>query len=129
VRRRRGKLWVLIVSNNAAWNIERYDQQANYGGRVMGTTLRHSDYAAMAPALVDVVTSQEGVSSDARKVLDFVPDYRPLTAWDEAEHKRRVLPRAEAWRLHRARATQSGRGGSAPAMVCVEAQAVLRPAA
>src|ERR1700746_653348 len=76
---------VFIVANNAAWNIERLDQQLNYGGRVVGTTLRHSDYAAMAralglhgervekpedlrpavqralqntPALVDVVTSQ-----------------------------------------------------------------------
>jgi acetolactate synthase-1/2/3 large subunit len=32
------------------WNIERYDQEANYGDRVVGTTLRHSDYAAMARA-------------------------------------------------------------------------------
>ena len=42
---------VWIVSNNAAWNIERFDQDINYGGRVVGTTLRHSDYAAMARAL------------------------------------------------------------------------------
>ena len=42
---------VFIVANNAAWNIERYDQEANYGGRVVGTTLRHSDYAALARAL------------------------------------------------------------------------------
>ena len=42
---------VVIVSNNAAWNIERFDQQFNYGGRVIGTTLAHSDYAAMARAL------------------------------------------------------------------------------
>jgi acetolactate synthase-1/2/3 large subunit len=34
---------VFIVSNNAAWNIERYDQETNYGGRVVGTMLRHSD--------------------------------------------------------------------------------------
>lgn len=108
---------VFIVSNNAAWNIERYDQETNYGGRVVGTTLRHSDYAAMAralgahgervedpadlpaaleralahaPALVDVVTSQTAVSSDAKKGLGFVPDYQPLTAWDEAEQKRRA---------------------------------------
>ena len=107
---------VFIVSNNAAWNIERYDQEFNYGGRVVGTTLRHSDYAAMAralgahgerveraedlapalrralasaPALIDVVTSQSAVSSDAQKGLGFVPDYQPLTAWDEAELKRR----------------------------------------
>ena len=113
---RHGAKAVFIVSNNAAWNIERYDQEFNYGGRVVGTTLRHSDYAAMAralgahgerveraedlagalkralanaPALVDVVTSQSAVSSDARKGLGFVPDYQPLTAWDDAERKRR----------------------------------------
>jgi len=108
---------VLVVSNNAAWNIERFDQEMNYGGRVVGTTLRHSDYAAMArafgahgerveraedlpaairraldnaPAVVDVVTSQTAVSSDARKGLGFVPDYQALTGWDEAERKRRA---------------------------------------
>jgi acetolactate synthase I/II/III large subunit len=113
---RHGAKAVFIVSNNAAWNIERYDQETNYGGRVVGTTLRHSDYAAMAralgahgqrvedpaelagaltsalanaPALVDVVTSQAAVSSDARKGLGFVPDFQPLTAWDDAEKKRR----------------------------------------
>jgi acetolactate synthase I/II/III large subunit len=113
---RHGAKAVFIVSNNAAWNIERYDQETNYGGRVVGTTLRHSDYAAMAralgahgqrvedpaelagaltsalanaPALVDVVTSQAVVSSDARKGLGFVPDFQPLTAWDDAEKKRR----------------------------------------
>ena len=107
---------VFIVSNNAAWNIERYDQAENYGGRVVGTTLRHSDYAGLAralgahgeriedpaalpdalrraldraPALLDVITSQQVVSSDAQKGLGFVPDYQPLTAWDEAERRRR----------------------------------------
>jgi acetolactate synthase-1/2/3 large subunit len=107
---------VFIVSNNAAWNIERLDQEMNYGGRVVGTTLRHSDYAALAralgangervekaadlpaalqralngaPALIDVVTSQTVVSSDAQKGLGFVPDFQALTAWDEAEQKRR----------------------------------------
>ena len=113
---RHGAKCVFIVSNNAAWNIERLDQELNYGGRVVGTTLRHSDYAAMAralglhgervekpedlhpalqralqnaPALVDVVTSQAAMSSDAQKGLGFVPDYQALTAWDEAERKRR----------------------------------------
>jgi acetolactate synthase-1/2/3 large subunit len=115
---RHGARPVIIVSNNAAWNIERFDQQDNYGGRIVGTTLRHSDYAAMArslglhgervedpadlagalkrafenaPAVVDVVTSQDAVSSDARKGLGFVPDYQPLTVWDDAERKRRGL--------------------------------------
>ncbi|MEJ1161710.1 thiamine pyrophosphate-binding protein [Prosthecomicrobium sp. N25] len=115
---RHGAKAVFIVSNNAAWNIERYDQQENYGGRVVGTTLRHSDYAGMArslglhgervedpsdlagalrraldnaPAVIDVVTSQSVVSSDARKGLGFVPDFQPLTAWDDAERRRRGL--------------------------------------
>lgn len=113
---RHGAKAVFIVSNNAAWNIERYDQDVNYGGRVVGTLLAHSDYAAMArafglhgervekaedlrgaleralanaPALVDVVTSQTVVSSDSQKGLGFVPDYQALTAWDDAERKRR----------------------------------------
>src|SRR6202040_4361098 len=47
---RHGAKVVFIVSNNAAWNIERLDQEANYGGRVVGTLLAHSDYAAMARA-------------------------------------------------------------------------------
>ena len=115
---RHGAKVVFIVSNNAAWNIERLDQQMNYGGRVVGTTLRHSDYAGLAralgahgerverpeelhgalkralanaPALVDVVTSRSVVSSDAQKGLGFVPDFQAPTAWDEAERKRRSL--------------------------------------
>jgi len=41
------------------------------------------------PAVLDVVTTQRAVSSDATKGLGFVPDYQPLTAWDDAERKRR----------------------------------------
>ncbi len=115
---RHGATPVFIIANNAAWNIERYDQETNYGGRVVGTTLRHSDYAALAralgahgervenaddlpaalqralqagvPAVIDVVTSQRVASSDANKGLGFVPDYQALTAWDEAEQRRRA---------------------------------------
>ena len=81
----------------------------------MGTELAHSDYAAMAralgahgervedssdladavrrglenaPAVIDVVTSRD-VSSDATKGLSVVPDYQPLSAWDDAERRRR----------------------------------------
>lgn len=113
---RHGAKVVFIVSNNAAWNIERLDQEMNYGGRVVGTTLRHSDYAGLArslgahgervekpselegalhralknaPALIDVVTSQSVLSTDAQKGLGFVPDFQALTAWDDAERKRR----------------------------------------
>ena len=44
---------------------------------------------AHAPAVIDVVTSQNAVSSDAEKGLGFVPDYQALTAWDDAERRRR----------------------------------------
>jgi acetolactate synthase I/II/III large subunit len=114
--KRHGAKAVIIVSNNAAWNIERLDQEMNYGGRVVGTTLAWSDYAAMArafglhaervtdparlagaiedalanaPALIDVVTTQDALSSDAGKGLGWVPDRQALTAWDEAEQARR----------------------------------------
>ena len=107
---------VFIVSNNAAWNIERYEQERNFGGRVVGTLLEWSDYAAMAralglhaervmdagrlegaiadaferaPALLDVVTTRDAVSSDAGKGLGWVPDRQALSAWDEAERERR----------------------------------------
>ncbi|MCB1905973.1 MAG: thiamine pyrophosphate-binding protein [Rhodocyclaceae bacterium] len=109
---------VFIVANNAAWNIERLDQEMNYGGRVVGTTLQYADYAAMArafglhgervedpgelvtalhralanaPALVDVVLTQHALSSDAGKGLGFVHRYQALTAWDEAERRRRGI--------------------------------------
>ena len=106
---------VFVIANNAAWNIERVDQQRNYGGRVSGTTLGDSDYAGMArafglagervtdaaalpaalarafdraPALVDVVVTRDTLSSDLEKGLSLVPDYQPLTAWDNAERDR-----------------------------------------
>ena len=111
---RHGAKAVFIVSNNAAWNIERHDQDLNYGGRIVGTLLEHCDYAAMgralgahgervedpadlpgavaralehAPAVIDVVTSQSAVSSDSHKGLGFVPEYQALTVWDEAERR------------------------------------------
>ncbi|HEX6017161.1 MAG TPA: thiamine pyrophosphate-binding protein [Burkholderiaceae bacterium] len=114
--KRHGAQCVFIVANNAAWNIERLDQEMNYGGRVVGTTLAWSDYAAMArafglhaervtdparlkgaldeafakaPALLDVVVTQHALSSDAGKGLGWVPDRQALTAWDEAEQARR----------------------------------------
>jgi acetolactate synthase-1/2/3 large subunit len=114
--KRHGAKAVFIVANNAAWNIERYDQEVNYGGRVVGTTLQYADYAMMArgfglhaervtdpdklkgaietalanaPALIDVVLTQDAPSSDAGKGLGWVPDHQALTAWDDAERKRR----------------------------------------
>lgn len=119
---RHGAKAVFIIANNAAWNIERYDQETNYDGRVSGTELRLTEYAmlaralgaygerveepdelpaalerafANAPALLDVLVSRDAVSSDATKGLSYVPDYQPLTAWDEAEGARRGPTRPE----------------------------------
>jgi acetolactate synthase-1/2/3 large subunit len=106
---------VFVIANNAAWNIERVDQERNFEGRVSGTLLGDSDYAAMArafglhgervddasrlgdalarafanaPALVDVVVTRDTLSSDLEKGLSIVPDYQALTAWDNAERER-----------------------------------------
>jgi acetolactate synthase-1/2/3 large subunit len=113
---RHGAKAVFIVANNAAWNIERHDQDVNYGGRIVGTELAYSDYAALgralgahgervtdpaelegalqralanAPAVLDVVVTRDAVSSDSGKGLGFVPAYQALDAWDVAERRRR----------------------------------------
>jgi len=112
---RHGAKIVVIVANNRAWNIERYDQLENYG-MVVGTELRDSDYAAMArglgahgervtdpgelagaleralanaPALLDVVVTRDAASPDAGKGLGYVPDYQALTPWNDKEIERR----------------------------------------
>ena len=113
---RHGARAVFVVANNAAWNIERYDQMVNYDGRVVGTELRDTDYAGLAtalgahgervddpeqlegalrraianaPALIDVKVTREAVSSDAGRGLGYVPTYQALATWDEAERIRR----------------------------------------
>ena len=115
---RHGAPIVVIVSNNRAWNIERYDQEQNYG-LVVGTELGENDYAALAralgahgekvtdaaelpdalkralanaPAVVDVDTTRDAVSPDATKGLGFVPDYQALTPWNDAEIELRRRP-------------------------------------
>ncbi|HRF10504.1 MAG TPA: thiamine pyrophosphate-binding protein, partial [Xanthobacteraceae bacterium] len=73
---RHGAKCVFIVSNNAAWNIERLDQEMNYGGRVVGTTLRHSDYAGMAKALGlhgERVTKPEELKPALERALNNAP--------------------------------------------------------
>ena len=104
---------VIVVANNGAWQIEVYDQATTYG-RVVGTRLQFSDYAAMArafgmyaervecaedlpaaidrafanrPALLDVLVTTDAVSGDAKSGLAWVPDLQPLTTWDDAERK------------------------------------------
>jgi acetolactate synthase-1/2/3 large subunit len=109
---------LFVVANNGAWQIEVHDQQQRYG-KVVGTSLRFTDYATMArglglyaerverahdlpaaigramqrrPALLDVVVSPDAVSSDAKSGLAWVPDLQAIAAWDDAE---RALRRAD----------------------------------
>ncbi|HVF64309.1 MAG TPA: thiamine pyrophosphate-binding protein [Casimicrobiaceae bacterium] len=104
---------LIVVANNAAWQIEVHDQQQSFG-KIVGTRLASSDYAAMArafgmhgervthaedldgaieralakrPALLDVVVTPEAMSSDAKTGLAWVPDLQALAAWDEAERR------------------------------------------
>lgn len=102
---------LIAVANNGSWAIEVTDQKETHG-KVAGTHLQFSDYAAMArafgmhaervekpedlpaaieralanrPALLDVLVTPEAVSSDAKSGLAWVPDLQPLAAWNDAE--------------------------------------------
>ena len=113
---RHGARAVFVIANNGAWNIECTDQIKNYGGRIEGSELTFSDYAGMArslglhgervqkpgdlpaalarafdnaPALVDVLVTRDAVSPDGASGLPFIPDFQPLTSWDDAEQKLR----------------------------------------
>ena len=113
---RHGAKIVVMVANNRAWNIERFDQLENYG-TVVGTELGDCDYAALArslgahgervsdpgeldgavaraldnaPAVIDVVVSRDAPSPDAGKGLGWVPDYQALIPWNDREVERRA---------------------------------------
>lgn len=106
---------MIVVSNNGAWAIEVRDQLERFGRVVgtelqfanyaamaqafgmqawriersdeIGTALDEA-FSALAsgkPVLIDVVTSPEAVSSDAKSGLAWVPDYQALEAWDTVE--------------------------------------------
>jgi acetolactate synthase-1/2/3 large subunit len=109
---RHGAKAVIVVANNGGWNIERYDQTVTYGGNLVGSELRYSDYAALAralgahgervtraeelpnaleqalaqaPALLDVHVTRDAISGDGKSGLAWVPDTQALEAWDTAE--------------------------------------------
>jgi acetolactate synthase-1/2/3 large subunit len=105
---------VVVIANNRAFNIERYDQVANYGGRVVGTELSDCAFADLAralgaygerverpedlqaalgramenaPAVLDVAVTRDAVSADSRSGLALVPQFQALGGWDLAERK------------------------------------------
>lgn len=110
---------VVVVSNNAAWGIERNSQVADFGeDRVVGTLLRDArfDLVALAlgghgervtdpagigpavrraldagvPALVDVVTDVTAASPDLKRGLARVPDRQPLAFYGGRDGERPV---------------------------------------
>jgi acetolactate synthase-1/2/3 large subunit len=103
---------LVVVANNAGWNIERRDQIERFGGNLVGVELpgcrydllaralgahgeRVEDAAALpaalrrglenAPAVVDVQVSREPVSPDSRSGIAAVPALQALGPWDAAE--------------------------------------------
>jgi acetolactate synthase-1/2/3 large subunit len=109
---------LIVIANDGAWQIEVYDQTTTYG-RVVGTRLQSSEYAAMArafgmyaerveraqdlpdamdralanrPALFDLLVTTDAVSADAKSGLVWAPDSQPLAAWEDAERKWRQGP-------------------------------------
>jgi acetolactate synthase-1/2/3 large subunit len=113
---REGLDLTVVVANNAAWNIERYDQRERFGreagsaledvrfdllaeavgadGRRVEAVAELDDAVAAAvaadgPAVVDVVVDDEAVSPDARNGLPLVPRYQALEAWDASERAAR----------------------------------------
>jgi acetolactate synthase-1/2/3 large subunit len=116
---RRGARVLVVVANNAGWNIERRDQIERFGGNLVGVELpgcrydllarslgahgeRVEDVAALpetlrrrlanAPALVDVRVSREPVSPDSRSGMAGVPALQALGSWDRAERLLQGLP-------------------------------------
>jgi acetolactate synthase-1/2/3 large subunit len=110
--RRMGAEAVFVIANNAAWNIERQDQLANYEGHLVGVDLDMCDYATLArslglyaervsepeslpdalahaferaPALLDVIVTRDALSPDFLSGIAAVPDLQALHKWDEME--------------------------------------------
>lgn len=113
---------VVVVLNNAAWNIERHDQQVNWGGRLVASELSDCRFDLVArglgvhgqrverpeallpalkrafaspPALVDVAVTRDAISPDGRSGLARVPDLQALDSWDAAERMREAHPKAQ----------------------------------
>ncbi|MHB9287094.1 thiamine pyrophosphate-binding protein [Halobacteriales archaeon Cl-PHB] len=108
----------IVVANNAAWNIERYDQVENYG-REVGVRLQDVAFDQVAeglgatgmsvsgiddldetvaaaietdgPVVVDVPVDDDAVSPDARNGLARVPTFQPLDYWEQKEREFRDL--------------------------------------
>jgi acetolactate synthase-1/2/3 large subunit len=109
---RHGLAPVYVVANNQAWNIEKTDQLQRFGGHAVGVDLpgcrydrlaqslgargrRVADPAELpralrwarehAPAVLDVLVTQDAQSPDSLSGIAAVPPEQALTKWQEAE--------------------------------------------
>ena len=109
---RHGAKPLVVVANNEAWNIERYDQIANWGGEIAGTEIAGTSYAGLAqamgaygehvddpaelrgalvrgleqaPALVEVAITRDAISPDSKTGLINLPDLQAIQPWHDAE--------------------------------------------
>ena len=112
---RHGLRPVYVIADNQAWNIEKADQLARFGGRAVGVDLpgcRYDELAVAlgaagrqvtdpgelpaalawaadhAPAVLDVRVTQDAQSPDSASGLATVPASQALTKWQQAEEQR-----------------------------------------
>jgi acetolactate synthase I/II/III large subunit len=112
---RHGLAPVYVIANNQAWGIEKTDQLQRFGGRTVGVDLPGCRYdqlaeslgaagrrvtspdelpAALAwardhaPAVLDVLVTQDAQSPDSISGVAVVPPDQALTKWQLAEERR-----------------------------------------
>jgi acetolactate synthase-1/2/3 large subunit len=106
---------VYVIANNQAWNIEKTDQLQRFGGRAVGVDLPGCRYDRLAeslgaagrrvtdadelpealawagdhaPAVLDVLVTQDARSPDSLSGVAVVPPDQALTKWQLAEEGR-----------------------------------------
>jgi acetolactate synthase I/II/III large subunit len=112
---RHGLAPVYVVADNQAWNIEKTDQRQRFAGRVVGVDLPGCRYDQLAvalgavgrrvtdpdelpmalawaqdhaPAVLDVMVTQEAPSPDSASGIAVVPPDQALIKWQLAEEQR-----------------------------------------
>lgn len=110
---------VFVIANNEAWNIERHDQAHRYADHLVGVDLPGCRYDLLArglgayaerveapteldaalsrrqnnaPAVLDVLLTQDALSPDFQSGLASVPSHQALTTWNDAELARAQPP-------------------------------------
>ena len=112
---RHGLAPVYVIANNQAWGIEKTDQLQRFGGRAVGVDLPGCRYDRLAeslgaagrrvtsadelsealtwarehaPAVLDVLVTQDAQSPDSTSGVAVVPPDQALTKWQLAEEQR-----------------------------------------